>query len=552
MAIRAIMAEGQQRLPAVHRHDQVGIVARGLLADLRQALDGQGGLSLVYQPKHDQAGRIKGVEALLRWTHPKHGPIIPPVIVALAEESGEIHRLGRWIAEEAIACKARWNERGFADLTVAINVSPAQLTNAAMPTYLKNALEKHGIGADEIELEITESSVIPNSQIVDETLQRLSETGIRLSMDDFGMGYSSLLYMRRFRVHAIKIDGSLTKDVLSNSTNADIIRTIASLGRAQQVEVVAEFVETGAQREMLSHLGCDLFQGYFHSPPLSEQKALAYFAHHRAIFADLTVPPAATRSPLSEAAIKVQVLSRDANTTRLIADLQATLGAEQLRICPQESQVRAGLQEFRPDVLIVDGEIGSEETRNIVSYVRDKLCLDGLSIVVVNADGQLYESLRQAIPGHIDYVLFKPLDRAQLTERLLALGRQLEFKRFNTNVLDQISEGVIVIDETGKIQSFNKAAEELFGWTAAEIVGRSVNNLMPAHHQERHADYMHRYEQTGQGRIIGSGRLEEGLRKDGTLFHMHLKVIDISDGAMRRYVGIIRRIGDSLADREKN
>ncbi|ODN65423.1 Cyclic di-GMP phosphodiesterase YfgF [Methylophaga muralis] len=144
-------------------------------------------------------------------------------------------------------------------------------------------INEYGITADEIELEITESSEIPDTNLTDIILQQLVDTGVNLAMDDFGMGYSSLLYMRRFPVDAIKIDGSITRDVLLNDTNADIIRTICSLGQAQKVHVVAEYVETKEQLEALSEMGCDIFQGYFYSPPIAESDCLNYFKLHNGL-----------------------------------------------------------------------------------------------------------------------------------------------------------------------------------------------------------------------------------------------------------------------------
>jgi EAL domain-containing protein (putative c-di-GMP-specific phosphodiesterase class I) len=169
---------------------------------------------------------------------------------------------------------------GYQALTMAVNVSPLQLEDIALASMVEKCLRDNGLSPSEVELEITESAAIPNNQTVEQTLHRLSEMGIRLSMDDFGMGHSSLMYLRRFHVHAIKIDGSLTRDILLNSTNADIVRTIAALGRSQKTEVVAEFVETLAQREKLMELGCDIFQGYYHSPALNEAQSQDYFSRH--------------------------------------------------------------------------------------------------------------------------------------------------------------------------------------------------------------------------------------------------------------------------------
>lgn len=275
----AILSEGRAKVTIGGRHDQIGLMARGLLADLRTDLTNNV-LKLAYQPKHALDGRLVGVEALLRWPHHRYGEVSPAMAIALAEDSGDIHPLGRYVLEQACACKARWNKLGFESICMAINVSPLQLTDQAFVPRLAEILRTHGLNPDDIELEITESLHIPTTVVVDAGLRDLSEMGIRLAMDDFGMGYSSLLHLRRFRVHTIKIDGSLSRDVLSNAASADIIRTIAALGRAQEIEVIAEFVETKAQRDLLGELGCGCFQGSFHSPALNEAECLDYFRTH--------------------------------------------------------------------------------------------------------------------------------------------------------------------------------------------------------------------------------------------------------------------------------
>lgn len=279
--MQIILGNASARKSLIQRRDEVGRMARGLLSDLCDGLNhGCQTLSLVYQPKHDREGTVVGVEALLRWHHARYGAISPLIAVTLAEDSQEIHRVGAWVINEACACKARWNAAGHRHLTMAINLSPIQLTDPDLPARVCMALRTHGLEPVEIELEITESAEIPAGSVVDETLRQLAEAGVRLSMDDFGMGHSSLLYMQRFPVSSIKLDGSLTRAVQTNGTTADVIRTITALGRLLNVKVVAEFVETAAQRCALIELGCDIFQGYFHSAPLSEQACLDHFKQH--------------------------------------------------------------------------------------------------------------------------------------------------------------------------------------------------------------------------------------------------------------------------------
>ncbi len=279
-ATNTIIHNGQTKQQIISRQDKVGMIARDLVYDLRQAIY-HDELTVVYQPKHHRAGHIVGVEALVRWTHPRYGFVSPAMLVMLAEDSGDINKLGRWVFEHCCITKAKWNALGHQNLTMAINISPLQLSDNALPSFLSGCVTKYGLHPEEIELEITESSEISDSQQVEKILQEISDIGIHLAMDDFGMGYSSLLHMRRFKVNAIKIDGSITRDVLTNSTNADIIRTISALGKAQKVSVVAEYVETQEQREALLEMGCDIFQGYYHSPPLKPEDCPVYFLSHR-------------------------------------------------------------------------------------------------------------------------------------------------------------------------------------------------------------------------------------------------------------------------------
>ncbi len=279
-ATNTIIHNGQTKLQIISRQDKVGMIARDLVYDLRQAIY-RDELTVVYQPKHHRSGHIVGVEALVRWTHPRYGFVSPAMLIMLAEDSGDINKLGNWVFEQCCITKAKWNKEGHHDLSMAINISPLQLSDNTLPAFLTRCIHQYGLSPEEIELEITESSEISDSKQVEKILQEISDLGIHLAMDDFGMGYSSLLHMRRFTVNAIKIDGSITRDVLTNSTNADIIRTISALGKSQKVSVVAEYVETLEQREALVEMGCDIFQGYYHSPPLKPEDCPMYFLSHR-------------------------------------------------------------------------------------------------------------------------------------------------------------------------------------------------------------------------------------------------------------------------------
>lgn len=275
--IDALMRDESAPAIIIRRRDEIGMTSRLMLAALRADIK-RGSLTLAYQPKHNRDGKLMGLEALVRWKSEIFGQVPAGAAVKLAEEGACIRELGYWVIEEACASKARWNALGYAALTVAINVSPSQLSDENFTSYLALALRRHDLGIHEIEIEITESQAIQEEEKTNATLKALSASGIRLSMDDFGMGHSSLLHLRRFRIHSIKIDGSLTREVLNSATNADIIRAIVSLGKARHIEVIAEFVETDEQRQALMEIGCDVFQGYYYSPPLTEGECLKYIA----------------------------------------------------------------------------------------------------------------------------------------------------------------------------------------------------------------------------------------------------------------------------------
>ncbi|BAL97139.1 EAL domain-containing protein [Rubrivivax gelatinosus] len=272
----AVIASDVPRADApLRRSDHVGVIARGLLHDLERAI-GTPALSLVYQPQHRLDGTVVGVEALLRWQHPGYGAVRTDVAIALAEQGAVIGPLGAWVIDEACARKAQWNALGLQALTMSVNVSPLQLSQPGLHRTVAEALKRHRLRPGELELEITESRGIPVGDVADENLARLDALGVGLAMDDFGMGHASLLHLKRFRVAAIKVDGSLSRDVMAHPVSADIIRAIATLGHTGGARVIAEFVETREQRDRLAALGCDVFQGYLYSPALPADACLAH------------------------------------------------------------------------------------------------------------------------------------------------------------------------------------------------------------------------------------------------------------------------------------
>lgn len=281
-AVTDIEAIKQQQRSVLDRHDELGHTARKLLHEFMQDLDsGSSRVFLAYQPQHDRSGAVVGVEALLRWKHRHFGFISPAVICALAEESHQIMQIGRWVIATACQQLSDWRQNGIENLRMSVNLSPVQLKDETLPAFIDESLKANRVQARELGLELTESQHVPDDPISSRTLKELQTMGIHLEMDDFGMGYSSMLYVRRFKFSAIKLDGSLTKEVLQDNNCSDIISSVVQLGRALEIRVIAEYVETREQQAELEKLGCDVFQGYLYSPALPGGLCLNYLLKHQ-------------------------------------------------------------------------------------------------------------------------------------------------------------------------------------------------------------------------------------------------------------------------------
>lgn len=237
---------------------------------LRKAVP-QDELVLYYQPRVDfETGEMVGVEALLRWRHPRRGLLTPDKFISVAEESGLIVGIGAWVLSEAMGQVHEWQRAGLSDLKVSVNLSVGQIRDAeAFMQVVDKALEQTGLNPRFLELELTETLLMQNIKEKTELLNRLGEKGISLSIDDFGTGYSSLYYLKTLPVDSVKIDGSFVRDIVIDPNDEAIIRAIVAMAHSMQLRVVAEAVETDAQFTALKSLGCDEYQGYLASAPLA-------------------------------------------------------------------------------------------------------------------------------------------------------------------------------------------------------------------------------------------------------------------------------------------
>jgi EAL domain-containing protein (putative c-di-GMP-specific phosphodiesterase class I) len=227
-------------------------------------------LVLHYQPRVSFGnGELIGVEALIRWQHPRRGLLTPDKFIEVAEDSGLIVPMGEWVLETACAQIAAWQRTVRPGLRLSVNLSVGQVVDGErLYSAVKRAIEHTGIDPAGLELELTESLLMQNLGDKAQLLNRLGELGVGLAIDDFGTGYSSLAYLKSLPVDAIKIDGSFVRDLSTDPDDEAIIRAIVAMAHSLQLAVVAEGVETTDQYDALKALGCDEYQGYYESPAL--------------------------------------------------------------------------------------------------------------------------------------------------------------------------------------------------------------------------------------------------------------------------------------------
>ena len=250
----------------------LGMQARMRLeTGLRHAL-AEHQLLLHYQPKYALgSGRMIGAEALVRWRHPVHGMIPPADFIPLAESTGLVVQVGEWVLEAACAQAQAWKQAGLPPIRIAVNVSAREFTSA-LPARVAAMLERYGLEAAWLELEITESTLMHNIERVIGIMDRITALGVALSLDDFGTGYSSLSYLKRFPIDTLKIDRSFTTGIPSDASDCAIATTIISIAQQLHHKVIAEGVETAEQMAFLNSAGCDEVQGYLFSRPLAAEE----------------------------------------------------------------------------------------------------------------------------------------------------------------------------------------------------------------------------------------------------------------------------------------
>lgn len=277
------MQQEEQDMRITHltkREDDLGHIARILASELEDAVKKQE-LYLVYQPQVDRDENCIGAEALLRWEHAEFGFIYPPLIIQLAKEKKILSRIESFVFEEAASALATIQEQFGEPFKMSVNITNESLEWDGIEACIEKVVEQHHLSTNMFCLEITEQDALSSSINVTNTMEHLQQKGHRFLIDDFGMGHTSMMYLQTNYFDIVKLDGSLTKDVLTNERNSNIIEAIVYLGQSLHFKIIAEYVETETQRDKLKELGCDAFQGYLYSKPIRLKELLEWITKRK-------------------------------------------------------------------------------------------------------------------------------------------------------------------------------------------------------------------------------------------------------------------------------
>ena len=280
--VEASYAANNEHASVSNRRDEIGRMASEFITEINESIDSKRiPFFMMYQPKTDEQGRVAGAEALLRWEHPVYGFVPPDILIELGDEADLSVPIGRWITTSSLEELARWQKRGLAEVVLSINLNLRHiLSDESFPEYLGSELTRLELDPALIELEITEHVAVTATRETSKVFARLRELGVRLSIDDMGMGYSSLNYISDFGASVVKLDFSLIDRVTTDVKQQEIVHSIINLAQQIDLVVIVEGVEELEQVETLIQLGCHYFQGYYFSRPLKAQDFLDYVDKH--------------------------------------------------------------------------------------------------------------------------------------------------------------------------------------------------------------------------------------------------------------------------------
>ena len=266
----------------LNHNGKIGSISKMLASDLKFAMK-RGEIELFYQPQVNYNGNVVGAEGLLRWKHSIGGFIYPPLVIILAKEEGFLDELGEYIINKACIDLKKSEKLLRNPVKFSVNISPDQLDDPKLPEQIKNIISSNDINPNMLGIEITEQIALSGSQIIIERINAIHNLGIKLIMDDFGMGHSSLIYLQNNNFDIVKLDGSLVKEILTNKRSSEIIMTIVNLSKNLDFDIVVEYVENINQRDKLYGLLCEIYQGYYYIKAIPVEEFVEYANQEREI-----------------------------------------------------------------------------------------------------------------------------------------------------------------------------------------------------------------------------------------------------------------------------
>ena len=481
-----------------------------LETDLRYAL-GKGEFLLHYQPKVScVSGKITGFEELLRWQHPVRGLVGPDAFIPMLEETGLIVPVGEWVLNAACAQTQRWHDAGLGAPSIAVNISGHQIHVADLCETVRAALATSGLPPAHLELELTEGQLMRDAEGIIGLLRRLKAIGVQISVDDFGTGFSSLAYLKRFPIDTLKVDRAFVRDIIADPNDVSITRAIITLAHSLKLKVVAEGVETEGQLGLLIANHCDEVQGYYFSRPLPVEAATALLASGRSLESQMMASLTRTRTLL--------LVDDEENILSALKRLLRRDGYRILTAAGAEEGLDV-LARHPVDVIVSDqrmpGMSGVEFLRRVKTLHPEtvRLVLSGYTDLQAVTDaineGAIYkfltkpwddgilranieEAFRQKEMAdenrrlHIEVALSNS-NMANLNEELKKLLASRDLQAFRDEasldiaqeVLQQLPWAIIGIDDEGTVALSNAAADTLWGGVAP-LLGRAVETALPA------------------------------------------------------------------------
>ncbi|HCT41415.1 MAG TPA: GGDEF domain-containing protein [Moraxellaceae bacterium] len=386
--------------------------------ELQRAIEAED-FELYYQPQFDgRTGRIVGMEALLRWHHPQRGFIPPEEFIPVAENTGQIIPLNLWVLDTACRQVKQLGERGVVVPSVAVNVSFVQFQRSNFVESIQAVLQKHDLNAEQLELEITETVLLNNADRSIETLQRIKALGVRIVIEDFGAGFSSLNYLKRLPIDKVKIDHAIVKDVISDRHDAAITQGIISMAHHLQLAVIAEGVETESQVAFLMKSHCDAFQGYYFAKPMPFSEVENLFGKRM-----LVHEPALEQSATEGRGPTILLLDDEENILRALNRVLRRDGYRILMATRAQDAFEL-LAKHHVQVIISDQRMPGMSGTEFLSRVKD---LYPETIRIVLSGYTDLKSVTDAInQGAIYKFLTKPWDDEQLRQILTQAFRGLD------------------------------------------------------------------------------------------------------------------------------